>query len=74
MVYFKCVETGHISIQFHNLKKTRDVKAGGKVFALSGAKTSKYDNLIRGTYFINDIPLITIIILVRHIPLYPPIV
>ncbi|XP_050877531.1 uncharacterized protein LOC127081304 [Lathyrus oleraceus] len=37
------------------------MKVGGKVFALSGADASKYDNLVRGTCFINDIPLITMI-------------
>lgn len=31
------------------------------MFALSGKDVSKMDNLIRGTCFINDIPLTTII-------------
>ncbi|XP_050875247.1 uncharacterized protein LOC127078870 [Lathyrus oleraceus] len=61
VVCFNCSEVGHISTECQKCKKTQDVKAGGKVFALSGANTSKFDNLIRATCFINGIPLITII-------------
>lgn len=39
----------------------QNVKAGGKVFALSGVEASKSNNLIWGTCFINGISLITII-------------
>lgn len=46
MVYFNYGETGHISIQCQKPKKMEDVKAGGKVFSLSGAYASKFDNLI----------------------------
>lgn len=61
MVCFNFGETDHISTQFQKPKKTQDVKVVGKVFALSGVKASKFDNLVRGTCFINDIPIITII-------------
>lgn len=37
------------------------MKVGEKVFALSGVMTLKSDNLVRGTCFINGIPLVTII-------------
>jgi len=36
-------------------------QSGGKVFALAGTQTASEDRLIRGTCFINNIPLITII-------------
>ncbi|XP_050896749.1 myosin-6 [Lathyrus oleraceus] len=61
VVCFNCRESGHISTQFQKPKKTQDVKVGGKVFALSGVMTLKSDNLVRGTCFINDIPLVSII-------------
>lgn len=46
VVCFNCGETGHISTNCQKPKKTQDVKTGGNVFALSGAETSKPDNLI----------------------------
>ncbi|XP_050876277.1 uncharacterized protein LOC127079973 [Lathyrus oleraceus] len=58
---FNCGDNGHITAQCQKHKKTQDVKVGAKVFTLSGAEASKFDNLVRGTYFIYDIPLITII-------------
>src|ERR1051325_5667550 len=58
VVYFNCGEGGHTSPQCKKPKKTQ---GAGKVFALSGASTANEDGLIRGTSFINSIPLITII-------------
>ncbi|XP_050896160.1 uncharacterized protein LOC127102881 [Lathyrus oleraceus] len=58
---FNYGEAGHISTQCQKPKKTQYVKYGGKVFTLSGVEAPKYDNLVRGTCFINNIPLITII-------------
>ena len=67
---FKYGENCHISTQSQKPKKNQDVKVGGKVFALSGAEAFKSNNLVRGTCFINDIPLITIIDNGEQIPLY----
>ncbi|XP_058764652.1 uncharacterized protein LOC131638120 [Vicia villosa] len=58
MICFNCGEEGHIVSQYHKPKKEQ---AGGKVFALAGTQTANDDRLIRGTYFINITPLITII-------------
>ncbi|XP_058766033.1 uncharacterized protein LOC131639566 [Vicia villosa] len=58
VVCFNCGEEGHIGSQCHKPKKAQ---AGGKVFALAGTQTSTEDRLIRGTCFINSMPLITII-------------
>ncbi|XP_050875582.1 uncharacterized protein LOC127079213 [Lathyrus oleraceus] len=54
-------EHGHISTQCEKPKKAH---SRGKVFALSGAETTTFDNLIRVIFFINNIPLISIIITV----------
>ncbi|XP_058785066.1 uncharacterized protein LOC131659977 [Vicia villosa] len=51
-----CGAEGHIDSQCQKPKKTA---VGGKVFALSGTQTSSEDGLVRGTCFINSIPLIT---------------
>ncbi|KAK2382792.1 cleavage and polyadenylation specificity factor subunit [Trifolium repens] len=53
---FNCGEEGHKSTMCKKPKK-----AGGKVFALSGEAADQVDNLIRGTRFICDTPLIAII-------------
>lgn len=37
------------------------MKHGGKVFSLSGTEASKYEKPVRGTSFINGVPLITMI-------------
>src|SRR3954463_751465 len=58
VVCFNCGAEGHIDSQCQKPKKTI---VGGKVFALSGTQTSSEDGLVRGTCFINSIPLITII-------------
>ncbi|XP_050909666.1 uncharacterized protein LOC127123498 [Lathyrus oleraceus] len=58
---FNCGEQGHISTHCQKPKKIADTKVQGKVFALSGADASNFDNFIRGTSFINGIPLVTII-------------
>ncbi|XP_050877856.1 uncharacterized protein LOC127081669 [Lathyrus oleraceus] len=58
---FNYGNASHISTQCHKPKKTQDVKYGEKMFALSGVEASKSDNLVLGTCFINNIPLITII-------------
>ncbi|XP_050919687.1 uncharacterized protein LOC127137256 [Lathyrus oleraceus] len=42
-------------------KKIADTKVQGKAFALNGADASDSDNIIRGTSFINGIPLVAII-------------
>src|SRR3954466_6571207 len=55
---FNCGEEGHISPK---CPKPRKNQAGGKVFALSGSKTTPEDQLIKGTCFIHDTPLIAII-------------
>ncbi|XP_050890076.1 uncharacterized protein LOC127095431 [Lathyrus oleraceus] len=46
VVCFNCGETGHISTQCQKPKKMWDMKAGGKLFALSGTDASKSNNLI----------------------------
>ncbi|XP_050897940.1 uncharacterized protein LOC127104837 [Lathyrus oleraceus] len=51
-------EQGHISTKCNRPKKEQ---ANGKVFALSGANTFDEERLIRGTCFINNMPLIAII-------------
>ncbi|XP_058763323.1 uncharacterized protein LOC131636745 [Vicia villosa] len=58
VVCFNCGAEGHIDSQCQKPKKT---VVGGKVLALSGTQTSSEDGLVRGTCFINSIPLITII-------------
>ncbi|XP_058774368.1 uncharacterized protein LOC131648646 [Vicia villosa] len=58
VVCFNCGEEGHIGSQCQKPKKAQ---AGGKVFALAGTQTTTEDRLIRGTCFINSMPLITII-------------
>ncbi|XP_058769262.1 uncharacterized protein LOC131643125, partial [Vicia villosa] len=58
VVCFNCGEEGHIGSQCQKPKKAQ---TGGKVFALAGTQTSTEDRLIRGTCFINSMPLITII-------------
>src|SRR3954463_5199529 len=58
MVCFNCGEEGHIGSKCQKPKKEQ---SSGKVFALSGTQTTSEDSLIRGTCFINSIPLITII-------------
>ncbi|XP_050908621.1 uncharacterized protein LOC127122305 [Lathyrus oleraceus] len=55
---YNCGEQGHISTKCNKPKKEQ---AKGKVFALFGADTSAEERLIRGTCFINNMPLITII-------------
>ncbi|XP_058762165.1 uncharacterized protein LOC131635555 [Vicia villosa] len=58
VIYFNCGEEGHISTKCEKLKKA---PGSGKVFALAGTQTASEDRCIRGTCFINSIPLITII-------------
>ncbi|KAK2427684.1 putative mitochondrial protein [Trifolium repens] len=53
---FNCGEEGHKSPECKKPKK-----ATGKVFALSGDGSEQVDNLIRGTCFIYDTPLIAIV-------------
>ncbi|GAU22611.1 hypothetical protein TSUD_234330 [Trifolium subterraneum] len=53
---FNCGEEGHKSLECKKPKKVT-----GKVFALNGEGTDQVDNLIRGTCFIHDTPLIAII-------------
>ncbi|XP_050909496.1 serine/arginine-rich splicing factor RS2Z32-like [Lathyrus oleraceus] len=55
---YNCGEQGHISTKCNKPKKEQ---AKGKVFALSDDDTSAEERLIRGTCFINNIPLIAII-------------
>ncbi|XP_058783738.1 uncharacterized protein LOC131658462 [Vicia villosa] len=58
VVCFNCGAKGHIDSQCQKPKKA---VVGGKVFALSGNQTSSKDGLVKGTCFINCIPLIPII-------------
>ncbi|GAU44597.1 hypothetical protein TSUD_187870 [Trifolium subterraneum] len=53
---FNCGEEGHKSSECKKPKKVT-----GKVFALNGEGADQVDNLIRGTCFIHDTPLIAII-------------
>ncbi|GAU50577.1 hypothetical protein TSUD_410010 [Trifolium subterraneum] len=53
---FNCCEEGHKSPECKKPKKVI-----GKVFALNGEGADQVDNLIRGTCFIHDTPLIAII-------------
>ncbi|GAU51804.1 hypothetical protein TSUD_415920, partial [Trifolium subterraneum] len=53
---FNCGEEGHKSPECKKPKKIT-----GKVFALNGEGADQVDNLIRGTCFIHDTPLIAII-------------
>ncbi|GAU51606.1 hypothetical protein TSUD_414380 [Trifolium subterraneum] len=53
---FNCGEEGHKSPECKKPKKVM-----GKVFALNGEGADQVDNLIRGTCFIHDTPLIAII-------------
>ncbi|XP_050896238.1 uncharacterized protein LOC127102975 [Lathyrus oleraceus] len=55
---YNCGEQGHIST---NCNKPKKEQAKWKVFALSGVDTSVEERLIRGTCFINNMPLIAII-------------
>src|ERR1043165_9364749 len=55
---YNCGEEGHTRPQCTKPKKEQ---AGGKVFALSRSETKPDDRLIKGTCFINGIPLIAII-------------
>ncbi|XP_050888793.1 uncharacterized protein LOC127093949 [Lathyrus oleraceus] len=55
---YNCGKQGHISTKCNKPKKEQ---AKWKVFALSGADTSAEERLIRGTCFINNMPLIAII-------------
>src|ERR1044072_9100477 len=55
---YNCGEEGHTRSQCTKPKKEQ---AGGKVFALSGSEVKPDDRLIKGTCFINGIPLIAII-------------
>ncbi|XP_050890065.1 uncharacterized protein LOC127095414 [Lathyrus oleraceus] len=55
---FNYGEACHISTHFQKSKKSQ---SRGKVFALSGTETTRYDNLIRGMYFINGLSLIAMI-------------
>ncbi|XP_050897171.1 uncharacterized protein LOC127103987 [Lathyrus oleraceus] len=52
-------EQGHISIQCQKPNKT--TATNGRVFTLSGSDVPKRNNLIRGTCFINNLELISII-------------
>ncbi|XP_050896449.1 uncharacterized protein LOC127103225 [Lathyrus oleraceus] len=56
-------EQGHISTQCQKPKKTVATVAqiNGRVFTLSGSEVPKTDNLIKGTYFIKNVKLTTII-------------
>src|ERR1051325_592622 len=63
VVCYNCGEEGHTRPQCTKLKKEQ---AGGKVFALSGSETKPDDRLIKGTCFINGIPLIAIIVIGAH--------
>ncbi|XP_058775066.1 uncharacterized protein LOC131649317 [Vicia villosa] len=59
---FNYGEQGHISTQCQTPKKDANAaKTNGGIFALSGVEDSKKDNLIRGTCFINNAELVTII-------------
>ncbi|XP_050909944.1 uncharacterized protein LOC127123807 [Lathyrus oleraceus] len=58
VICFNCGEGGHISAKCQKPKRGQE---SGKVFALSGTQTINEDGLVRGTCFINNIPLITII-------------
>ncbi|XP_050919115.1 uncharacterized protein LOC127136621 [Lathyrus oleraceus] len=51
-------EPGHINT---HCPKPKKASIRGKVFALTGTQTSSDDRLIRGTCYINNIPLIVII-------------
>lgn len=55
---FNYGEAGHISTHYQKPKK---VSSRGKVFPLTGSETTCANRLIRGTCFINSIPLIVII-------------
>ena len=58
IVCFNYGEEEHTSPQ---CKQPKKVQASGKVFALAGTQTANEDRLIRGTCFIDSIPLIAII-------------
>ncbi|XP_058726043.1 uncharacterized protein LOC131597355 [Vicia villosa] len=57
MVCFACGAEGHIGSQCPK----KGAQFGGRVFALAGTSIASEDRLVRGTCFINGIPLITII-------------
>jgi len=58
IVCFSCGEEGHTSPQ---CKQPKKAPTSGKMFALAGTQTTNEDRLIRGTCFIDNIPLIAII-------------
>ncbi|XP_058746389.1 uncharacterized protein LOC131619294 [Vicia villosa] len=61
---FKCGELDHRANDYTNKEPKKDTTTAytnGRVFALSGLEDSKKDNLIRGTYFINNVELVAII-------------
>ena len=58
MICFNYREEGHIGSQ---CQKPKRAQTSGKVFTLVEDQTATEDRLIRGTYFINSTPLITII-------------
>ncbi|XP_058725974.1 uncharacterized protein LOC131597285 [Vicia villosa] len=55
---YSCGEKGHISTHCERPKKSQ---ASGKVFTLVGTQSTSDDRLIKGTCFINGVPLIDII-------------
>ncbi|XP_058725975.1 uncharacterized protein LOC131597286 [Vicia villosa] len=55
---YSCGEKGHISTHCERPKKSQ---ASGKVFTLVGTQSTSHDRLVKGTCFINGVPLIDII-------------
>ena len=61
-LFFDYGEQGHISTPYQKPKKNAPATyTNDRVFTLSGPKDSKKDNLIQGTYFINNVELVAII-------------
>jgi len=58
IVCFNCGEEVHTSPQ---CKQPKKAPISGKVFSLAGTQTANEDRLIRGTCFVDSIPLIAII-------------
>ncbi|GAU51736.1 hypothetical protein TSUD_415360 [Trifolium subterraneum] len=59
---YRCGKIGHRSFECHKSPECKKPKKiTGKVFALNGEGADQVDNLIRGTCFIHDTPLIAII-------------